>query len=127
MDALLAEVTQLRQEVAQLRSSRKEPCQGVTGKGTTCRNGALPGTPYCRMHGRDPKVPKVPRVKKEAKPRKIVPEHTHGMGVCALCETHGDCMDPTLPEHSFEGSPELCDRLRELLSQYEVCGETESM
>ena len=128
--SLLAEVTQLRQEVAQLRSTRKSPCQGVTGKGTPCRNGALPGAPYCRMHSREPKVAKVVRTKKEPKPKKTIPEHTHAIGethpTCPLCETHGDCMDPTLPEHQFEGPPDLSERLRKLLSEEEVCGETES-
>ena len=135
MDALLAEVSLLRQEVAALResqsSSKKSPCQGVTGKGTPCRNGALPGTHHCRMHSREPKAPKPPRTRKEPKPKKIVPEHTHPIGEshphCALCQTHGDCMDPTLPEHNFEGSDDITERLRELLSRERVCGETESV
>lgn len=121
MDALLAEVAALRREVALLKSSKKDPCQGVTGKGTACRNGALPGTCHCRMHSREPKVAPVPRVRKEPKPRKIVPEHTHAIDVadpaCPLCDTHGDCMDCTLPDHVFEGSPSLDARLRELLSR----------
>ena len=124
MDQLLAEVAQLRQEVAALRSQKKAPCQGVTGKGTPCRNGALPGAPYCRMHGREPKVRPSTRVRKEPKPRKIIPEHTHPIGescpTCPLCESHGDCMDPTLPDHSFEGSSDITERLRELLSRDEV-------
>ena len=107
MDALVAEVASLRLQLQRLRGTRKEPCQGVTGKGTACRNGALPGTPHCRMHSREPKAPKVVRVRKEPKPRKIIPEHTHPIGEidphCALCESHGDCMDPTLPDHEFEG------------------------
>ena len=135
MDALLAEVSLLRQEVAALResqsSSKKSPCQGVTGKGTPCRNGALVGTPYCRMHSRPTKEAKPPRTRKEPKPKKIVPEHTHPIGEshphCALCQTHGDCMDPTLPEHNFEGSDDITERLRELLSRERVCGETESV
>ena len=126
MDALLAEVAQLRQEVAQLRSTRKQPCQGVTGKGTPCRNGALVGAPYCRMHSREPRAPKPARTRKEPKPKKIQPEHTHPLGTldpqCPLCETHGDCLDPTLPEHNFEGPDDLTERLRELLSRDEVCG-----
>jgi hypothetical protein len=121
MDALLAEVASLRREVALLKSSKKDPCQGVTGKGTVCRNGALPGTCHCRMHSRAPKVAPVPRVRKDPKPRKIVPEHTHPIGHidphCALCYTHGDCMDCSLPNHEFEGSPDLSERLRELLSR----------
>ncbi|AFC34909.1 hypothetical protein OtV6_250 [Ostreococcus tauri virus RT-2011] len=128
MEQLIAEVAQLRQEVAELRGLRvqtqqkKDPCQGVTGKGTPCRNGALPGTQHCRMHSREPKEPKQPRQKKEPKPKKIQPEHTHPIGEepmepCPLCETHGDCMDPGLPDAGFEGVDDVTERLRELLSR----------
>ena len=133
MDALIAEVAELRLQLQQLQSQtgKKSPCQGVTGKGTPCRNGALPGTHHCRMHSREPKESKPPRVRKEPKPKKIVPEHTHPIGEshphCPLCQTHGDCMDPTLPEHDFEGSDDITERLRELLSRERVCGETESV
>ena len=124
MDQLLAEVALLRQEVAALRQTRKSPCQGVTGKGTPCRNGALPGCSHCRMHNREPKPPKESRVRKDPKPKKTIPEHTHPIDtldpLCPLCDTHGDCMDPTLPEHQFEGPPDISERLRELLSREEV-------
>ena len=120
MDALVAEVASLRLQLQQLKSTRKQPCQGVTGKGTPCRNGALPGCAHCRMHSREPKPPKVARVRKEPKPKKTIPEHTHPIGEtdpeCALCQTHGDCMDPTLPDHHFE----------EILCRPPVCGEIES-
>jgi hypothetical protein len=73
------------------------------------------------MHSREPKEAKPPRTKKEPKPKKIVPEHTHPIDVhdphCPLCDTHGDCMDPTLPEHDFEGPNDITERLRELLSR----------
>jgi len=133
MDALIAEVAELRLQLQQLQtqSGRKQPCQGVTGKGTPCRNGALVGAPYCRMHSREPKAPKVPRTRKEPKPKKTIPEHTHPIGdthpQCPLCQTHGDCMDATLPDHQFEGDSDLSERLRKLLSEEEVCGETESV
>ena len=133
MEQLIAEVAQLRQEVAELRSlhaakptrvQKKDPCQGVTGKGTPCRNGALLGTCYCRMHSREPKEAKAPRQKKEPKPKKIQPEHTHPIGEeptqpCPLCETHGDVMDPTLPNAGFEevDDDDVTERLRELLSR----------
>ena len=117
MDALVAEVASLRLQLQQLKSTRKQPCQGVTGKGTPCRNGALPGCTHCRMHSREPRPPKVARVRKEPKPKKTIPEHTHHIGEtdpqCALCQTHGDCMDPTLPDHHFE----------EILCRTPVCGE----
>jgi len=110
MDEILQELRALRREVEALKlvpKTRKDPCQGVTGKGTPCRNGALPGACHCRMHSREPKEVKVPRVKKDPKPKKIQPEHTHGIGEvstgCPLCETHGDVMDSTLPNSDFEG------------------------
>ena len=124
MDALIAEVADLRLQLQQLQTQtgKKSPCQGVTGKGTPCRNGALPGTHHCRMHSRPTKESKPPRVRKEPKPKKIVPEHSHPIGetdpTCPLCQTHGDCMDPTLPDHAFEG---------ELLCPPQVCGVTESV
>lgn len=130
MEQLIAEVAQLRQEVAELRALRqptqvrkKDPCKGVTGKGTPCRNGALPGTEHCRMHSREPKEVKVPKEKKkEPKPKKIQPEHTHPIGEdptqpCPLCETHGDVMDPNLPDAGFEEVDDVTERLRELLSR----------
>ena len=65
MEELREELNKLREEVAELRllhkpptKHKKEPCQGVTGKGTPCRNGALPGMTCCRMHSREPKPPK---------------------------------------------------------------------
>ena len=83
-------------------------CEGVTGKGTHCRNRASPDSCYCRMHGdRPPRPSKVPRVKKPPKPKKIQPEHTHGIdeiGVnCPLCETHGNVWDPGLTDCCFGG------------------------
>ena len=128
MEQLIAEVVQLRQEVSELRAlsqkpttkQKNDPCQGVTGKGTPCRNGALPGACHCRMHSREPKEVKQTRQKKEPKPKKIQPEHTHPIGVeptqpCPLCETHGDVMDPILPDAGFEGVDDVTERLRALL------------
>ena len=128
LEELIAEVADLRLQLQELKqsqaSAKKQPCQGVTGKGTPCRNGALPGTHHCRMHSRGPKEAKVPRPKKEPKPKKIVPEHNHPIDhpdpSCPLCNSHGDCMDPTLPCHEFEGCDDLTTRLREILSCEEV-------
>ena len=124
LEQLVAEVADLRLQLQQLQNQKKSPCQGVTGKGTPCRNGALPGCAHCRMHSRGPKEVKVPKAKKDPKLKKIVPEHTHAIGdvdpSCPLCDTHGDCMDPTLPDHDFEGPDDITERLRELLSREEV-------
>ena len=119
MDALIAEVAELRLQLQHLKSTRKQPCQGVTGKGTPCRNGALPGAPHCRMHSREPKPPKERRARKDPKPRKTIPEHDHLGPVCVLCESHGDCMDATLPDHLFEGPPNMSEIISECLIGYE--------
>jgi hypothetical protein len=129
MEELREELNKLREEVAELRllqvakttqGKKKDPCQGVTGKGTPCRNGALPGTCHCRMHSREPKESREPKQKKEPKPKKIQPEHTHGIGEeptepCALCETHGNVLDPTLPDVGFRETDDVTERLRALL------------
>jgi len=127
LEELTQIVQELREEVCRLRgesrgaSKKKIPCKGVTGKGTPCRNGAIPGADYCRMHGREPKdLEKPKRSKKEPKMKKIQPEHTHDIGeipteTCALCESHGDVMDPDLPNAEFV-SDDITQRLRELLA-----------
>jgi len=128
LEELAAEVADLRLQLQQLKQTKKQPCQGVTGKGTPCRNGALPGTPHCRMHDVNrpsrSSVEKPPKVRREPKPKKIIPEHSHPIGEfdpsCALCDSHGDCMDPSLPDHNFECDRDITDRLRELLSHEEV-------
>ena len=118
MDEILGELRELRGIVLSLQSEyvhcqpRIPICLGVTGKGTVCRNRAVLGGEYCRMHGvcrevrpgSDVKVPK-----KVKKPKKIQPEHNHqideiGVGGCPLCDTHGDVWDPKLPECNFEGN-----------------------
>ena len=115
MDEILQELRALREEVRALQLGSppsKQPCKGVTGKGTPCRNSSQPGHEYCRMHGdRPPKPVKVPRERKPPKPKKIQPEHTCSQpGVlCILCETHGDVLDPTLPEAEFEAAGGLED------------------
>tara|TARA_Y100000389_G_scaffold44074_1_gene38790 strand:+ start:194 stop:739 length:546 start_codon:yes stop_codon:yes gene_type:complete len=132
MDEILQELRALRDEVMDLkgqlggvsRASPKPPrvpCIGMTGKGTPCRNSAQPGHEYCRMHGDRPARPVKPvRVKKEAKPKKVQPEHTHEIGEtptepCPLCDTHGDVMDSSLPDSCFESDESIEERLRRLL------------
>jgi len=128
LSEVLRQLEELRKEIQELRTNhpvKKSPCQGVTGKGTPCRNGALPGTQHCRMHSREPKTATAPpRVRKEPKPKKIVPEHSHPIDEidahCPLCETHGNVIDPSLPDHTFSCSDDLATRLREILSSKEV-------
>tara|TARA_B110000503_G_scaffold141388_1_gene234771 strand:+ start:2342 stop:2749 length:408 start_codon:yes stop_codon:yes gene_type:complete len=134
MDEIRLILEELRKDVSILKDmykvdvepTKKGMCEGVTGKGTPCKNGSVDGEKFCRMHGREKKeVPKT-RVKKEVKPKKIQPEHTHLLGEipenpCPLCETHGDVMDPTLSGATFEGD-DITERLRRLLeSENDVC------
>jgi len=102
-------------------------CKGVTGNGTVCRNGALPGGEYCRMHGREPKVKVVKKKAKEPKKKKIQPEHTHDVGekpteYCKLCHSHGDVLNPNLPYEQFVYSDEddIESRLRKILQGEEI-------
>ena len=140
MDEILTELRAMRVELEALKDLQvggggkvvrvpkipRVPCIGVTGKGTACRNGAQPGHEYCRMHGDRPaKEVKPKKLKKEPKPKKIQPEHTHELGetptdACPLCDTHGDVMDPTLPEAKFESDENIEERLRILLATEEL-------
>ena len=106
MEEILEEIRALRQIIQSLQPAppSQSICEGVTGKGTQCRNRASPDSCYCRMHlgRRVERVAKVSRGPKKVK--KVQPEHTHGDGVvCMLCETHGDVWDPGLVGVGFEG------------------------
>ena len=107
-----------------VEEKQKGICQGITGKGTACKNSAVEGTQFCRMHGREKVEIKRVRVKKEAKPKKIQPEHNHQIGEtpltrCPLCETHGDVLNPGLPDAGFEGD-DIMDRLKTMLNDESV-------
>jgi hypothetical protein len=113
----MTDLTQILDELRELReiiSTLQPPvpplrgkCEGLTGKGTQCRNRASPDSCYCRMHGeRPPRPPKPERA--PPKPKKVQPEHNHGIGEepiepCPLCATHGDVWDPGLTECRFIG------------------------
>ena len=114
MDEILEEIRSLREIIQSLQPSQPPDslCEGVTGKGTQCRNRASPDSCYCRMHmgvtKREPRVQKVTKTTKKVK--KVQPEHTCGEGgggVCMLCETHGDVWDPELVGVGFEGCVEI--------------------
>jgi len=113
MEAILLEIRELREIIKSLQPSQPPEtlCEGVTGKGTRCRNRASPDSCYCRMHMGDRVgvVRRVVRVGRETKKlKKIQPEHTHEGGIlCKLCETHGDVWDPGLVGVGFEGCVEI--------------------
>jgi|TARA_B110000503_G_scaffold42900_1_gene70243 hypothetical protein len=122
---ILNAIQSLRIEISSLRGvnggedKTRVICEGITGKGTPCNNRATPGSKCCKMHSGTrvitEKKEKKKREKKEVKPKKIQPEHSHGIGEipsepCALCMMHGDVLDPELPNCGFEG-----DKIPEIL------------
>ncbi len=122
---ILSTLQSLRQEIAALKGEEKTKviCEGVTGKGIPCRNKAVLGCKFCKMHSNTKPVAekkeKKKREKKEVKPKKSQPEHTHAIGEiptepCPLCLTNGDVLDPELPNSNFEGD-DITARLRILL------------
>ena len=111
MDEILEELRSLREIIQTLHpvTPSQSICEGVTGKGTRCRNRASPDSCYCRMHlGRKVGVKPVPKKKAQPKLKKVQPEHTcHDGGMCKLCDTHGDVWDPALVDIGFEGCVEI--------------------
>ena len=114
MEEVLAELRTLREEIARLRDDfpHDRKCMGITGKGTQCRNRACESGEYCRMHmgGSGSSVMAREQVRRVRVPKvkKVQPEHTHGDGgICDLCETHGDVLDPGLVDEAFHGMSEI--------------------
>lgn len=132
MEGILEELRALRGEIGEIKTrldiggGHKVMCKGITGNGTVCRNGALLGGEYCRMHGREPKVKVVKKKVKEPKMKKIQPEHTHDIGeksdgYCKLCNTHGDVLNPDLPNDKFVyADDDIESRLRQILQEEEM-------
>lgn len=85
----------------------REQCSGMTAKGTRCKNLCVQDG-KCRMHANQSETVAVQqKPKKQKKVKTQLPTHTHAPGeqpvvYCQLCETHGDILDPELPERQFE-------------------------
>lgn len=68
MDEIRLILEELRKDVSILKDmykvdvepTKKGMCEGVTGKGTPCKNGSVEGEKFCRMHGREKR--KFPRL-----------------------------------------------------------------
>ena len=102
-------------------------CTGHTAKGEPCRVTCDPGNSLCHLHlkklqkaeSAPPKEVKVPKAKKVKKVP--APEHNHEPGevsmTCGLCESHGDSMNPGLPDQPYEvvGGDEMAARLKALI------------
>jgi len=88
--------------------AERQQCCGITAKGTQCKNKAVENG-RCKMHlnqSQDQPNTSQPKQKKQKKKKAPPPTHTHLPGetpvvYCRLCETHGDILDPTLPDRRF--------------------------
>jgi len=88
--------------------AERQQCCGITAKGTQCKNKAVENG-RCKMHlnqSQDQPSTSQPKQKKQKKKKAPPPTHTHLPGetpvvYCRLCETHGDILDPTLPDRRF--------------------------
>jgi hypothetical protein len=85
--------------------AEREQCCALTAKGTQCKNKAIDDG-KCKMHINQGERTIEPKVKKQKKTKPKPPTHNHLPGLrtayCQLCETHGDIMDPELPNREFE-------------------------
>lgn len=85
--------------------AEREQCCASTAKGTQCKNKAVDDG-KCKMHINQGERTIEPKVKKQKKTKPKPPTHNHLPGLrtayCQLCETHGDIMDPELPNREFE-------------------------
>ncbi len=118
-----------KKEVVKKKTSKetRPVCTGQTAKGEPCRVTCDPGNSLCHLHlkklqkaetapAKEVKVPKAKKAKKGP-----APEHDHNPGevsmTCGLCESHGDSMNPVLPEQPYEvvGGDEMAARLKALI------------
>jgi len=85
--------------------AEREQCCALTAKGTQCKNKAVDDG-KCKMHINQGEKTIEPKIKKQKKIKPKPPTHNHLPGLrtayCQLCETHGDIMDPELPNREFE-------------------------
>jgi hypothetical protein len=110
-------------------------CTAKTAKGLPCKYKPQKGSCVCKIHAskvqptEPPSEPKEPPKKKKTtkKVKAAVPEHTHALtedlspdNVCQLCDTHGNVLDPKMPEAEFEladDEPDLAARLKAILAE----------
>lgn len=128
------ELDAIKDAIASSRvSSRKRKegpmCKGYTASGKSCNNSCAEGTDFCRMHSlerqqRKKKMPsEVSTVKKEAKEKKVLPEHSHPPletdPACVPCKVHGDVLSEKAVEN-FETEEDLDKCLKQI---FESCPE----
>ena len=126
--SLRDDITKLKSELEARPSKKRKveekvPCKGLTNKGGPCRNHAICGSEFCKMHGENNTRPEKVKKVTTPKPKKIVPRHCHPcgsqfLGSCSLCQTHGDVLNPGLPDDEFVGEDDetLSQTLRALWS-----------
>lgn len=84
-------------------------CEGLTAKGTPCKNKARPEGCLCHIHLRKKEKEEAgaPAPRKAKKTKKVEPRHNHPVGEepeepCDVCESHGDVAVGEDDEASFE-------------------------
>lgn len=126
---LAKEVRELRETVRTLqhtlnssltdnkRKREREPCKALTEKGTPCKHHTVEGSDYCTTHNKPPKQPKPPkRAKSEPKPKNRQVEHSEDP---TLRETHGDVLDPALPDEAYTFTDQCESDFSEVLLRYD--------
>lgn len=113
------------------KANEKTQCVGLTAKGGQCRNKCIENCNKCRMHENQAMLPAKEAPEKKARSKKpkqvkVIPEHDHPVGVfsqtCGLCQTHGDVLDPGLPDRKFEkieGGASVTERLASMIASFE--------
>jgi hypothetical protein len=104
-------------------------CEGLTAKGTACKNKAKPDECLCHIHlkkkAKD-ESGEPPAARKPKKAKKVEPVHTHLVGEepesetpCAVCESHGDVAVAEDDEAAFEVDDDIKSRLAAILAGVE--------
>ena len=124
---LAKEVRELRETVRTLekhlsltenkRKREREPCKALTEKGTPCKHRTVEGSDYCTAHNKPPKQPKPKRAKSEQKPPKN--RQVGHSEDPTLRETHGDVLDPGLPNEEYTFTDQCESHLSEVLLHFD--------
>lgn len=117
-----------KKERKPIDTDKENRCIGLTAKGQPCAFTACSGSNMCKIHIKKTgsRMPEATPIVESSEPKKRgrkpkakkeTPQHNHSIGedpdsLCKLCDSHGDVVDPELPNKRFEEVPtesELCD------------------
>jgi hypothetical protein len=109
-----------------VEGSDKPMCEGLTAKGTPCKNKAKPEECLCHIHLRKKEKDESGESsapKKSRKAKKVDPVHTHlpleepeaEVG-CGVCDSHGDVSVAECDEPTFDVDSDIQSRLAAILA-----------